>query len=125
MNIIIKNANSEPIYIQIYNQIKNLITMGELNEGDLLPSIRNLAKDLRISVITTKRAYDELERDGFIYSVAGKGSYIAEKNTEFIRETTLKEIEDHMLKIHELSNSIHLTTEDIMEMFKLTEKEEL
>ena len=79
MNIIISNANNQPIYEQIYVQIKSFIISGDLKEGDLLPSIRNLAKDLRISVITTKRAYDELEKDGYIYSVAGKGSYVAQK----------------------------------------------
>ena len=82
MNIIISNANNEPIYEQIYRQIKSAIISSELKEGDLLPSIRNLAKDLRISVITTKRAYDELEKDGYIYSAIGKGSFVAEKNTE-------------------------------------------
>ncbi len=96
MNIIISNANNQPIYEQIYVQIKSFIISGDLKEGDLLPSIRNLAKDLRISVITTKRAYDELEKDGYIYSVAGKGSYVAQKNTEILREAHLKEIEEHI-----------------------------
>ncbi len=125
MNIIIKNANNEPIYAQINNQIKNAITSGELNEGDLLPSIRNLAKDLRISVITTKRAYDELERDGYIYSVAGKGFYVAEKNTEMMREANLKEIEEYMRKIKELSVSCNLTIDEIIEMFRIIVEEEL
>ena len=86
MNIIISNASNLPIYEQIYAQMKNAILMGDLLEGDLLPSIRQLAKDLRISVITTKRAYDELERDGFLYTGAGKGCYVAAKNTGIIRE---------------------------------------
>ncbi len=118
MNIIIKNANNEPIYAQIYNQIKNFIVNGELSSGELLPSIRNLAKELRISVITTKRAYEELERDGYIYSVAGKGSYVAEKNTEIIREANLKEIEEYMRKIESLAHSCKLSTDDIIEMYK-------
>lgn len=123
MNIIISNANNQPIYEQIYIQIKSSIISGELKEGDLLPSIRNLAKDLRISVITTKRAYDELERDGYIYSVAGKGSYIAEKNTELLRESNLKEIEEHMRKIMELAPSCQLQVADLLEMFKLLSQE--
>ncbi len=125
MNIVIRNSNNEPIYAQIYNQIKNLIIMGELKEGDLLPSIRNLAKDLRISVITTKRAYDELERDGYIYSVAGKGSYVAEKNTGIIIEANLKEIEEHMRKILNLSHSCRLSTEDVIGMFKIIAEGEM
>ncbi len=124
MKIIIKNSSNEPIYAQIYSQIKSSIISGELNSGELLPSIRNLAKELRISVITTKRAYEELERDGYIYSVAGKGSYVAEKNTEIIREANLKEIEDYMRKILDLSRACSLSTEDIIEMFKLVDEEE-
>ena len=103
MNIIISNANNQPIYEQIYLQIKSAIISEKLKEGDVLPSIRNLAKDLRISVITTKRAYDELEKDGYIYSVAGKGSYVAEKNTELLREAHLKQIEEYMRKIIQLA----------------------
>ena len=82
MNIFIDNKNGAPIYDQIYSQIKNLIISGELAENDPLPSIRFLAKDLRISVVTTKRAYDELEREGFIYTQPAKGSFVAPKNTE-------------------------------------------
>ena len=123
MNIIISNANNQPIYEQIYLQIKSAIISTDLNEGDLLPSIRNLAKDLRISVITTKRAYDELEKEGFIYSVAGKGCYVAEKNTEILRETNLKEIEEYVQKILQLAPSCNLTTDDIIEMLKIFSKE--
>jgi len=96
LDIILSNMSDRPIYEQIYNQIKNAIISGELKEGDMLPSIRALAKDLRISVITTKRAYDELERDGYIYTVAGKGCYVAKKNMELIREEYLKRIEEHI-----------------------------
>ncbi len=125
MNIKILNSSNEPIYVQIYNQIKNEIASERLKQGELLPSIRTLAKDLRISVITTKRAYDELERDGYIYSVAGKGSYVAEKNSDFIREANLKEIEEYMKKIQFLANSSKLSTNDIIEMYKLIAEEEL
>lgn len=125
MNIIISNANGQPIYEQIYTQIKSSIISSDLKEGDTLPSIRNLAKDLRISVITTKRAYDELERDGYIYSVAGKGSYVAEKNTELLREANLKEIEELMRNIYRLAPSCKLDTNAILEMFKLISEEGL
>ena len=93
MKIIISNVKNQPIYEQIYEQIKNLIITEELKAGEMLPSIRGLAKDLRISVITTKRAYDELEKDGFINSVAGKGCFVAEKNLELIKEENLKKVE--------------------------------
>ncbi len=86
INIILSNSGGKPIYDQIYTQIKGLIVSGELKAGEPLPSIRALAKDLRISVITTKRAYDELEREGFIYTVAAKGCFVAERNKELIRE---------------------------------------
>ncbi|MDD2504306.1 MAG: GntR family transcriptional regulator [Candidatus Neomarinimicrobiota bacterium] len=124
MNIIISNANNRPIYEQIYLQIKSAIISADLHEGDLLPSIRNLAKDLRISVITTKRAYDELEKEGYIYSVAGKGSYVAEKNTEILREAHLKEIEEHIRKILQIAPSCKLQTKDIITMFKIISEEE-
>ena len=96
LDIIIRNSSDQPIYDQIYSQIKNHIISGKLQEGEALPSIRSLAKDLRISVITTKRAYDELERDGFIYTVPAKGCFVAEKNIELIREENLKKIEEYM-----------------------------
>ena len=86
MDVIVSNASAQPIYEQIYSQIKAQILSGALREGELLPSIRALAKDLRISVITTKRAYDELEKDGYIYTVAGKGCYVAERNEQLVRE---------------------------------------
>lgn len=124
MNIIISNANNQPIYEQIYVQIKSSIISGELKEGDLLPSIRNLAKDLRISVITTKRAYDELEKDGYIYSVAGKGSYVAEKNTELLREVHLREIEEHIRSIIKLAPSCNLQIDDIIEIVRVISEEE-
>ena len=123
MNIIISNATKKSIYEQIYNQIKALIISGDLKEGDILPSIRNLAKDLRISVITTKRAYDELEKDGYIYSVAGKGSYVAGVNNQLLQETQLKEIEEHIKEILKLANNCKLKNDDIIEMFNIISKE--
>ena len=94
MELIIRNTTNQPIYDQIYSQIKAQIIAGKLSPGEALPSIRALAKDLRISVITTKRAYDELEADGFLYTVAGKGCFVAEKNLDLIREQKLKELEE-------------------------------
>ncbi len=103
MEVIISNADGQPIYEQIYRQIKSAIISGALDEGEMLPSIRTLAKDLRISVITTKRAYDELERDGYIYTVAAKGCYVAPKDSELIREDHLRQIEERMGQIAELA----------------------
>jgi len=94
-----------------------------LQEGEALPSIRNLAKDLRISVITTKRAYDELERDGFIYTVPAKGCFVAEKNIELIREENLKKIEEHMLKISELAVLCNISNAELLDMFQIIMKE--
>ena len=99
MNIVISNRDDRPIYEQITAQIKEMIISGKLKSGEALPSIRALAKDLRISVITTKRAYEELERDGFIETVAGKGSFVAEQNGEAIREEKLKDIERRLEEI--------------------------
>lgn len=119
MNLIISNASGKPIYEQIYTQIKNCILTGELSPGDALPSIRALAKDLRISVITTTRAYDELEQDGFIDRVPGKGCYVAEKNLELVREAHLKQIEDHMSEIVELAAGCSLTEDEAVRMLQL------
>ncbi len=96
MDIIISNTSSQPIYDQIYSQIKAMILKGSLKEGDALPSMRLLAKELRISVITTKRAYEELERDGFIETVTGKGSFVGKTNLELIKEEHLKAVEEHL-----------------------------
>ncbi len=123
MNIIISNAKNQPIYEQVYTQIKNRIIADDLKEGEQLPSIRNLAKDLKISVITTKKAYEELERDGYIHTVQGKGSYVAEKNTELLRETYLREIEEYMRKILELAPVCQLSNVELMELFQLLQNE--
>ena len=119
MHIFIDNKSGAPIYDQIYSQIKSQIISGTLQADEPLPSIRNLAKDLRISVITTKRAYDELEREGFIYTIAAKGCFVAPKNVELLREENLKKIEDYMEKIASLSASCNLSRDEIMEMFLL------
>ena len=123
MNVLISNSNGQPIYDQIYTQIKNEIITGNLKEGEALPSIRSLARDLRISVITTKRAYDELEKEGFIYTVASKGCFVAKKNVELIQEENLKKIEEYMQKIVELAVPCKLTNEDLIEMFRLLNME--
>ena len=125
MDIIISNSSNKPIYEQIASQIKALIISGALKEGDALPSMRLLAKELRISVITTKRAYEDLERDGFIRSIVGKGSFVAGKNMEFIREEQLRKIEDHMREILHLANSCAISFEELQEMFRLIFEEEL
>ncbi len=119
MNIIISNFSGQPIYEQIVNQIKNLIISGQLEEGDALPSMRLLAKELRISVITTKRAYDELEREGFIASFTGKGSFVASKNLDLIREQHYREIEGHMQAVVEKAAACGLELEDLIEMLTL------
>lgn len=124
MDIIISNSSGKPIYDQIYTEIKSKIISGELKEGEPLPSMRLLAKELRISVITTKRAYEELERDGFITSITGKGSFVLGKNTEFIREENLKKIEEHMQSIIELSKGCNLSLQDLIEMFSIIYEED-
>lgn len=123
MDIIISNADTRPIYEQIYAQIKDAILAGTLKEGDVLPSIRALAKDLRISVITTKRAYDELENEGFIYTLPGKGCFVAERSTELLREENLRKIESHMQEIRRLANACRLTEQELDDMWRLQKEE--
>ena len=122
MKIFINNKSGIPIYDQIYTQIKNLIITGDLQENYPLPSIRNLAKDLRISVITTKRAYDELEKEGFIYTVPSKGCFVAPKNVELIREENLKKIEKHLEEIKKIAILCNLSKDDLIEMINLLEE---
>lgn len=123
MDIIISNASGRPIYEQIYAQIKNAVISGELSAGDALPSIRALAKDLRISVITTKRAYDELEKDGYINTVAGKGCYVAPKDMNLVREGQLMEIEGCIRRVLELSGPLGLGRAELAEIFETIEEE--
>lgn len=124
MQILIDNKSGAPIYEQIYTQLKDQIISGALTEDQPLPSIRGLAKDLRISVITTKRAYDELEQEGFLYTVAGKGSFVAKKNTALLREEQLKKIEDHLSEVRRLAATISLSREDIRDMLDLMWEDE-
>lgn len=119
MLILIDNKSGTPIYDQIFTQIKGHILCGEMQTDEALPSIRGLAKDLRISVITTKRAYDELERAGYIYTVPGKGSFVAAKNAEVLREEHLKQIEEHMTAIKDLAKGIGLSREEVLQMWGL------
>lgn len=123
MHIFIDNKSGMPIYDQIYTQIKNHIISGELQADAPLPSIRSLAKDLRISAITTKRAYDELEKEGFIYTVAAKGCFVAPKNVEWLREENLKKIEAHMQEIVRLAASCGLSRQEIADMLSVYTEE--
>lgn len=119
MDIIISNSSNEPIYEQIKEQIKNKIISNELKVGELLPSIRNLAKDLRISVITTKSAYEELEKEGYVETIPSKGTYVANKNIEFIKEEQLQKIEkliDTAVSIAKLSNISKQEIESILDI---------
>lgn len=119
MNIIISNSSDLPIYEQITEQIKSMILKSELKEGDALPSMRTLAKDLKISVITTKRAYEELEASGFIKSYTGKGSFVAPKNMDLIKEENLKKIEASLTSAIELANKTGISNQELKEIFNL------
>lgn len=119
MNIIISNSSGQPIYEQIISQIKGMIMSGELQEGSPLPSMRLLAKELRISVITTKHAYEELEREGFIISMTGRGSFVAGQNLDFLREQQLKQIEEHLQEAVDMANSSGLTLQELTDLLKI------
>lgn len=118
MNIVVSNTSGVPIYEQIAKAIKNEILSGDLKENSALPSIRSLASELRVSAITTKRAYEELERDGFIYTLPGKGSYVAEQNKELLMEEKLREIEEKLGEAIDIANSIGLNFNDLVGMLK-------
>ena len=118
MQLYIDNRSGAPIYDQIYSQIKDAILSGQVAEGEALPSIRALAKDLRISFITTKRAYEELEKDGFLYTVPAKGCYVAPRNKELLREENLKKIEANIDEILSLAAACGLSQADILEMVR-------
>jgi len=124
VTIFIDNKNGEPIYNQIYSQIKHQILSGSLKPDEMLPSIRGLAKDLRISFITTKRAYEELEKEGFIYTIPAKGCYVSPQNLELVREEKLKKIEEHLAEIKKLALVCELSEEDLIEMIQFEWEEE-
>lgn len=119
MNINISNASGKPIYLQIADQIKTLILEGRLKEGEMLPSMRNLALELRISFMTTKRAYEELERDGFIESFTGKGSFVKAQNLALFREEQIKAIEALLIDAGERAQKIGLTMDELHELLDL------
>lgn len=119
MNIFISNTTDEPIYEQIVRQIKALVTAGELSEGDALPSMRTLAQQLRISVITTKRAYEELERDGFIESYTGKGSFVKRQNPELYREDTLRKIETQLSAVCDMAKTAGVELTELCDILAL------
>ena len=119
MNIIISNNSSVPIYEQIKNAIKDAIISNELKEEEMLPSVRNLANDLKISFLTVKKAYDELEQEEFIKTVQGKGSFVAPKNLELIKEEKLKEIQDYIEKVYNISKIVNISESEVKELFKM------
>lgn len=118
MKIIISNSSSIPIYEQIKNQVINQIMSEELKAGDSIPSIRALANDIKISVMTIKKAYDELEKEGYIKSVQGKGTFVSPKNTELAKEHANREIEEYISRIIEISNKFNISEEEIIDLFE-------
>lgn len=124
MDILISNASDKPIYEQIYIQIRNHILTGKLEQGAALPSIRALAKDLRVSVITTKRAYDELEKEGYVNTVPGKGCYVAHRSPQLVREAYLTRIEDHLAQAAELAAGCGLSLDETMDLLRLLWEQE-
>lgn len=125
MKMIISNSSSVPIYEQIKKSIINQILDGELKEDELLPSIRVLAQDIKISAMTIKKAYDELEKEGYLKSIQGKGTFVAPKNTELAKEQAQKDIEKYIEKIVSISNRFEIDENDVIEMFKIIYREDL
>lgn len=124
MDIIIRNTGETPIYDQITRQIKTLILTGALGEGALLPSMRALARDLRISVITTKRAYEELEREGFITTVPGKGCFVAPRNLELVRENALRQVEEHLQRAVDAAKMGGIARDEVRQTLDILYEEE-
>ncbi|MDU4698397.1 MULTISPECIES: GntR family transcriptional regulator [Paenibacillus] len=124
MDILLSHSSGEPIYLQIVSQIRDAILQGKLAPGTALPSIRQLAKELQISVITTKRAYNELEQEGLIDSVVGKGSFVSGGNQEFIREQRLRALESKLREVLEEAKSLPMSTDELIEWMKLLNHEE-
>ena len=125
MNIILSNSSGIPIFEQIENAIKEAIFSDELKEEDMLQSVRNLANELKISFLTVKRAYDELEQAGFIKTVQGKGSFIAPKNLDLIKEEKLKEIQDYIEKVYNISKIANISEDEVKEIFRMIFEEEI
>lgn len=123
MNIIISNASGKPIYEQITSQIKGMIMNGTLQAGEALPSIRLLAKELRISVITTKRSYEDLEKEGFITTLQGKGSFVSETNTEFVKEEQLRKIEENLQIAADYARTSGIGMEELQDILKMLYQE--
>ena len=124
MDIIISNQSATPLYLQISEQMKHLIVTGELTAGDMLPSIRGLAKDLKVSIITTKKAYEELEEGGFIETLPGKGSYVSTVNLDILKEAQISKIEESLHDIIESAKKIGLSKEELKERIELLYEEE-
>lgn len=124
MKIIIANSSPDPIYEQISKQVKAQIISGDLNEGEALPSIRKLAKELQISVITTKRAYEILEKEGFIDTVSGKGCFVAMQNKELLREKKMKLVEEKLTEAVDEARMLGINYEELSEMLSLLYKED-
>ena len=125
MLIKLSNASEKPIYEQITEQLKAAILSGKLLPNDALPSIRSLAKDLKISVMTTKRAYADLERDGFIETVAGKGSFVAERNQDFLRDELLRQAEEHLVKAIQIAKTANMSKQELIDLLLLLLEEEM
>ena len=123
MNLIVSNSSSIPLYLQIKTQIESEILKGNINATDQLPSIRMLAKELKVSIITTKKAYEELEKDGLIETVAGKGSFVSSKNNERLKEITMVKLENNLSEIIKTAKSIDLAEENLIEVIKLLYQE--
>ena len=119
MDIIISNSSNDPIYLQIVNQIKAMIMSGELSPGEALPSMRNLAMQMRVSLITTKRAYEELERDGFIETYTGKGSFVKAQNAELLKEENLRQAEEHLQKAVQKAKMSGIAFEELTDILKM------
>lgn len=119
MKILISNSNKQPIYEQISFQLKEQIIKGDLAKDEMLPSIRNLAKDLQVSVITTKRAYEELERDGFIHTVQGRGTFVASQSPSSLEEKKIEIIEDDLIKIVNKSKVLNISKDELIKQIEI------
>lgn len=124
MNLIISTSNKNPLFLQIKEQVKQQIFSGDLKEGDALPSMRALAKDLKVSVITTKRAYEELEKEGFLVSTVGKGTFVAGQQPHVLREWQIRELENELEKLVKASKQLGLSKEELLEMLNIYYEEE-